>query len=338
MDLLINAAELESLKRTIFNAQEVLYGMDHVARSGNIANENHGFDQNNYFLSNNVLSMKEEVYSLLIEKRIIIPINPMVKEYKGAPLIAMYGDKMGTNEEIEEFIKRESIQKYVKDLLYVTKEKNDNYHEIPTFLFFRNIMHHYGFTEQDDEAEKKFYALLSDALQSATTPKGQQYSDGTFDSIEHSQKVYHQKLKAAEDFIVSYVEQAANRALQQRKIRDEKRQQSKQAASQVQSPKTDQQPEPKPEPNIPPQPQPTAAGQETTIEELMNPVALNEELMRVTQARINIARKTAPQASAEVEKAQQELAKKQRELDAILEEDQKLAERQAEIIRKLGIK
>ena len=45
----INAAELESLKRTIFNAQEVLYGMDHVARSGNIANENHGFDQNNYF-------------------------------------------------------------------------------------------------------------------------------------------------------------------------------------------------------------------------------------------------------------------------------------------------
>ena len=326
----IRPYELEPLKNDIMTNQQILFGKDHTVIFNIRPNNNHGFDRNNYFLSNKVLYMKDKIYELLAKKHYIDFINPKARNYSGESRIAKYEDRMGTDEEIEKLIEHDSIERYVKDLLYTTKEDNDNFN-IDCYLIFRNIMHHFGFTDEDKEIESAFATMLERALINASTFYGEQYSDGTFDGVEQNQKRFHDCLQEVERFIVSYIETAAKRALQKRK---EDEISKHKAQSEVKKP----QPEPKPEPNIPPQPQPTAAGQETTIEELMNPVALNEELMRVTQARINIARKTAPQASAEVEKAQQELAEKQRELDAILAEDQRLAERQAEIIRKLGIK
>jgi len=328
----IRPDELETLKNNIMMNQQILFGKNHTVIFNIGSNNNHGFDRNNYFLSNKVLYMKDKIYELLAKKNYIDFINPKARKYSGESRIAKYEDRMGTDEEIEKLIEHDSIERYVKDLLYTTKEDNDNFH-IDCYLIFRNIMHHFGFTDEDKEIESAFATMLERALINASTFYGEQYSDGTFDGVEQNQKRFHECLQEVERFIVSYIETTAKRALQKRK---EDEISKHKAQSEVKKP----QPEPmdsifaeKPkDPKAPTrqfEEKPVATTGNMTVEELEENIILYKKLIEITEQRKQLAeqKKEMEQKISELKKIVEDLAAS----------DQELASHEEDIKRKLGI-
>lgn len=213
----MSESDLNDLKSNIIYFQGSNYGKTHTVMMN--VNSEFGFDQNNYFVKNNVVSMRNAVMKI-IEKKCIISWNEH------------YDDRCGTVEEIDKIVAPDEIRKYIVELLTFTKEKNDSY-RIETSMYVKDILLRYGLfcgvsekemffggETQDDKLYKRLDNLIEDAILKAANLVGDFHSDFGYEGVAYNSKKLNSEMSKVADKIIELVVQLSTQKLNKRKRLD----------------------------------------------------------------------------------------------------------------------
>lgn len=213
----LDEGELDELRKHITFQQQYVYGRTYTVHSNVASSREHGFNQKNYFINNNVMQMREEVFELLEEKHMIRFVRPGIRHYQGEDLIEEYSDNMGSTDEVREYIEPESIEDYIKELFDFTKEDNDNFN-VDVLLLYRTIMHHYGFNADADELD--FSGKFEEAILAASNSV---YLNGVLDGTTLNESRFREKIVEVIKGLIRFVKKSTKYSFERREELNERK-------------------------------------------------------------------------------------------------------------------
>lgn len=213
----LDEGELDELRKHITFQQQYVYGRTYTVHSNVASSREHGFNQKNYFINNNVMQMREEVFELLEEKHMIRFVSPGIRHYQGEDLIEEYSDNMGSTDEVREYIEPESIEDYIKELFDFTKEDNDNFN-VDVLLLYRTIMHHYGFNA--DVGDLDFSGKFEEAILAASNPV---YLNGVLDGTTLNESRFREKIVEVIKELIRFVKKSTKYSFERREELNERK-------------------------------------------------------------------------------------------------------------------
>ena len=200
--------EIKNLEFQIKSNQNMLYGKTTSVTINSFSEKDHGFDQNNYRIKEIVLNMKSIVMDMVMEKGRYTHDRAVIG-YNG------YTEGTGTIEEIEETINHDSIKKYIKSLLTISKEDNDLY-RIELFQIANEILRHYALEEMEySQQEVKQYIanLIRNAIDKSATFRGEYHSYG-YEGVDHNPEVFNSEVSKIIEELVMCIEDITKKALE----------------------------------------------------------------------------------------------------------------------------
>lgn len=186
--------------------------------------EDYGFDQNNYYIKEQVLTMKRAIIRYIYgpDELLLCWRKSTPPDYEEQKSYLAYDEKFGSVEEIREFIKRENIEKYITSTLTITKESEDGTPGImDTYRVAGDILNHFGlvgggsYSDEFKKVKKEIENILYEAMYKSTTYKWDYKYKGQISSAHIDMNQVQLLLKEQINKITDIIENHTQKALKE---------------------------------------------------------------------------------------------------------------------------